>query len=711
MNDKNSTMKCLFKPRSIAIIGVSSTSTKIGYKLLNNILTSGYQGNIYPVNPKGGTILGRKVMKDLDEVPEPVDVAVIAVPARKVMKTLENCARNRVKIVSIISSGFSEIGNLEEERSITNFAREAGIRILGPNIFGHYTAEASLNATFGPSKIQEGNVAIITQSGALGVAMIGKTSVQNIGLSAIVSVGNKADIDESDLLEYLIDNDRTKIVLMYIEGIQRGERLVQVLRYATTVKPVVVIKSGRSKRGAIAAASHTGSLAGADEIFDSIMRQCGVFRAENIQDALNWCKFLSTSPVTKGENTLIVTNGGGVGVLATDAAEKYGVKLFDDTKHLNKMFKSVTHGFGSTKNPIDLTGNATGEDYINALNTALNDDNIDSVIGLYCETAMMTSKQLSDMVNKAYFKYLEKGKPIIFSIFGGELTEKSITNMSRKNIPVYKDVYEAVSCLGILHAQFRARMVEPEIIDPENSIDLKEINSILRRTREEGRHFLLAHEGHALLKAADLHSPRSETARSISEAVELAEDIGYPLVMKVVSRDILHKSDVGGVLLNLENQQEIMDAYQTIIHKCKAYKNDARIDGIELVEQVNPGMEVIIGGRRDKVFGPIMMFGLGGIYVEVMKDVSFRALPIGQREARLMIKEIKSYPLLLGVRGEPRRDIEKIVEVIIKVGTILEHNQHISDIEINPLMVYQQGQGVKAVDTRVIIDGKEKGII
>jgi acetyltransferase len=374
------------------------------------------------------------------------------------------------------------------------------------------------------------------------------------------------------------------------------------------------------------------------------------------------------------------------------------------------MFRSVTHGFGSTKNPVDLTGSASAEEYMDALNTALIDDNINSVIGLYCETAMMTSKQLSTMVKKVCNRYKEQGKPIIFSIFGGELTEKSITDLNRENVPVFRDVYEAVSCLGVLHKQFRASIIEPEEDYLDDSIDLKKIYSISKQVRKEGRHFLLAHEGHALIKAAGLQGPKNEIARSISEAIKIAEKIGYPLVMKVVSRDILHKSDVGGVLLNLENQQEVIDAYQTIIHNCKTHKNNARIDGMEIVEQVDTGMEVIIGGHRDKIFGPIIMFGLGGIYVEVMKDVSFRALPIGRREARMMIKEIKSYPLLLGVRGEPRRDIEGIVDVIMKVGAILQHNPDISDIEINPLMVYQQGQGVKAVDTRVLMAEKEKVI-
>ena len=281
-----SEMKSLFEPRTIAIIGVSKNPDKVGHKILHNVIGSGYKGNVYPVNPKGGEILGLKVYPDLDSIDGPIDVAVISVPARFVLDTLKNCAKNYVKIATIISSGFSEVGNLDKERELAKFAAENNIRILGPNIFGHYTAAVSLNATFGPQEIPQGNVAIITQSGALGVAMIGKTSVQNIGLSTIVSVGNKSDIDEADLVEYLVKDDNTKIILMYIEGLQRGERLVHILKQTTRIKPVIVIKSGRSKRGAIAAASHTGSLAGADEIFDSIMRQCGVLRAESIQDAL-----------------------------------------------------------------------------------------------------------------------------------------------------------------------------------------------------------------------------------------------------------------------------------------------------------------------------------------------------------------------------------------------------------------------------------------
>ncbi|NQT96949.1 MAG: acetate--CoA ligase family protein [Candidatus Marinimicrobia bacterium] len=701
-------IKYLFEPKSIAVIGASENPLKIGHVIVKNIVEAGYHGKIYPVNPKGGEVLGHKIYSSITDINDEIDVATLVIPAKYAYSALEMCAAAGVKHLPIVSSGFSEIGNLAEERKLAKYAREHGMRILGPNIFGHYSAKVSLNATFGPRDIQKGNVAIITQSGALGIAMIGKTAVQNIGLSAIISVGNKSDIDEADLLEYLVEQDDTKIILIYIEGIQQGERLIKALSVATKVKPVIVIKSGRSKRGAIAAASHTGSLAGSDNIFDAIMRQCGVLRAESVDEALEWCNYLSNAPLPKGESTIIITNGGGVGVLATDACEKYSVKLYDDSQHLRDQFKAVTHGFGSTKNPIDLTGEASADEYVLALDVALQDKYIDGVLALYCETAMMTAEQLIKMIEDSYAKYIKIGKPVLFSLFGGEKTERCIKALTQKNIPVFRDVYNATSCLGVAYSFNKMRLITAsETID--SAVDIVAIDKIIDGVLADNRQFMLAHEGEGLLKAAGLAGPRNGIARNIESAVKLADEIGYPVVMKIVSRDILHKSDVGGVLLDLDNQDEVVDAYQAIMHNCKAHKPDASIEGVEIVEQVKSGTEVIIGAMRDKIFGPIMMFGLGGIYVEVMKDVSFRALPLSRREVRTMIKEIRSYPLLLGVRGEVRKDIDGIVETIFKLGTIIRNCPRITDIEINPLMVYEEGQGVKTVDVRVLLSNAEKG--
>jgi acetyltransferase len=708
MEDSNQKIKYLFEPKSIAVIGAARDENKIGYKILKNILTGGYQGQIYPINPQGGEILGLKSYRNIEEVNGPVDVASIVIPARFVFEAVKSCAQKRVRYLTIISSGFSEIGNNEEERRIVSYANEHNMRVLGPNIFGIYSAAASLNATFGSSGIIPGRVAIITQSGALGIAMIGKTTVENIGLSAIVSVGNKTDVDEADLLEYLVADEHTKIVLMYIEGVRDGERLIQAVKMSTQKIPVVVIKSGRSERGAIAAASHTGSLAGSDEIFDAIMKQCGVLRAESVEEAFNWCKFLANTPFPSGENTVIVTNGGGIGVMATDACEKYKVRLYDDTAALKEAFSTVTPDFGSTKNPIDLTGQATSSHYHSALEEALKNREINSIIALYGETAVFDAENLSSMIEENSRKFKAEKKPLVFSIFGGEEIENCLISLKKTDAAVYGDVYEAVSCLGSVYTYYHYLRERSDAID-QAEIDVQAIVRVLKRALEEGRSFLLAHEGQAVMQAAGIWIPQSIIARSLDEAVRGAEKIGYPVVMKVVSRDILHKSDAGGVALDLEDKNEVIDAYQAILRHCRAYKADAHIEGVEISEMVAKGMETIIGARRDRTFGPMIMFGLGGIYVEVMKDVAFRALPINRKEILSMVKEVRAYPLLLGVRGEEKKDLDAVVDTIIKVGTILQKCDLISDIEINPLMVYEHGQGVKAVDVRILLTSGKKG--
>jgi acetyl coenzyme A synthetase (ADP forming)-like protein len=698
----------LFEPRTVAVIGASANKGKIGYKIVENIVTGGYAGRVYPVNPHGSELLGWPVYQCLADIDAEIDVATIAIPAKFVFEAVRECAARQVKYLSIITSGFSEVGDVETEHKIVNYALDHGMRVLGPNIFGIYSAQVSLNATFGPPNIQPGNVAIITQSGALGVAMIGKTAVENIGVSAIVSVGNKADIDEADLLAYLARQEATRVILMYVEGVKDGERLIGALQQTTQRKPVIVIKSGRSKRGAVAAASHTGSLAGADEIFDDIMRQCGVLRAENLQEALDWCKFLADAPVPPGRNTVIITNGGGIGVMATDACEKYDVNLYDEVETLHRIFSPVTPNFGSTKNPVDLTGQATAQDYDTALEAALKQDRIDAVIALYCETAVFDADNLARMIETNAAQYKAAQKPIVFSILGGETVEQALAALRKKRAPVFPDVYAAVSCLGMMYTYqgyLRDHIDQVKIAD----IDVEAIERVAQKALREGRSFLLAHEAQQIMQLAGVQIPRSQVARNLLEVVKYAEEIGYPVVLKIVSKDILHKSDAGGVALDLEDRDEVIDAYQAIMHNCRLYKPRARIDGVEVSEMVQPGVELIVGARRDQTFGPIVMFGLGGIYVEVMKDVSFRAAPVNHHTVMSMLKQIRSYPLLLGVRGEGRKDIRRIIDTITKLATIIQKCQSISDIEINPLVVYEEGQGTRAVDARILVSKVERG--
>ena len=695
-------IKYLFEPHSFAVIGASSNQKKIGFTIINNIIQGGYQGKIYPINPNGGEILGHKVYKNITDVKDEIDVVSIVVPAKFVLKAIEDCSAKKVKFAQIITSGFSEVGNTEEEEEIVAIANKNGMRILGPNIFGLYSSKKSLNSTFSGSNINSGGVAILTQSGALGIAMIGKTIVNNIGLSSIVSIGNKCDLDETDLLEYLVPQKETKVILMYIEGVKNGERLIKALKKATQEKPVIVIKSGRSSRGAMAAASHTGSLAGSDDVFDAVMKQCGVLRAETLEEAFNWSKFLSASPHPKGSQAVIVTNGGGIGVMATDACEKYQVNLFDDQPTLEKIFQPVTPSFGSVKNPIDITGGANSEDYTSALTAPTKSKEMDATIALYCETATFDSENLSSMIKNTHEQHLKAKKPITYAIVGGETVEKSITTLKKENIPVFGDVDQAVSCLGILY-KYQNHLKEKDFTTSEADLDLKKINQVIDRALANKRNFLLANEAANIMQAAGINIPLSKIARNIDEAVNYAEEIGYPLVMKVVSKDILHKSDAGGVALNLLNKEEVIDAYEAIGQNCKKYKAEATIEGIEICEMIQGGVEFVVGGIRDASFGPVVMAGLGGIYVEIMKDVTFRSIPLNRKEAMTMLNEIRSFPLLMGVRGEPPKDIEGVIDTIIKVATILQKCNRITDIEINPIVVYEKKKGLKALDARILI--------
>ncbi len=704
MTAKDAQIKYLFSPRGIAVIGASGKKGKIGYSIVDNIISNGYEGEVYPVNPKGGEILGRKAYASIGEIAGPVDLATITIPAKFVVKAVEECGKKGVKFLSIITSGFSEVGNLKEENEILALADKYGMRVLGPNIFGIYCAGARMNATFGPKDVTPGSVAIITQSGALGIAMIGKTQVEKIGLSAVVSVGDKSDIDEADLVEYLMEDESTKVILMYIEGIKKGRRLVSVLNRASALKPVIVIKSGRSARGALAAASHTGSLAGADEVFSDIMNQCGVHRATSIQEALNWAKYLSSAPAPQGENCVIITNGGGIGVLAADACELYDINLFDNQDTLKEAFSTSVPDFGSVKNPVDITGGATIADYKNSIGEAFKHPEIHSIICLGCETAMLNAQTFKEVFSEIHKKH-GKDKTVVYSFFGGEALEQSIMDLKKEGVPIYTDVYEAISCLGEKYKNYRHQSHPATVGNTKDSVPVAEINTILEEVKKEGRNFLLAGEAREVMNLAGITIPKSKVAKTVKDAVQFADEIGYPVVLKVVSKDIIHKSDAGGIALDLQDKKEVLDAYQSILHSCKQYKSDAYITGIEVCEMVQPGLETIVGGRKDEVFGPIVMFGLGGIYVEVLKDISFRGLPTSKSEISKMIRSINTYPLLLGVRGEEQKDINGVVDVIYRISTMINQCELITDIELNPLIAYEEGDGIKAVDARILIQG------
>jgi acetyltransferase len=696
-------MNRLFEPRAIAIIGASSNPRKIGHRIVENIVSGGYAGRIYPVNPKGGAFLNLQVKKNIDDIDDDIDVAIITIPAPQVRKVVRQCAEKNVRHCIIISSGFSEVGNRKEEDAVISLARKHGMRVLGPNVFGIYVARSRLNATFGPKDIRAGNIAIITQSGALGIAMIGKSAAERIGVSAVLSVGNKADIDESDLLEYLKDDAQTRVILMYIEGFKDGRRFVESLSALPPAKHVVAIKAGTSKRGAIAAASHTGSLAGSDAVFRGIAEQLGIMRAENIRTAFDVCRFLASTEQPAGENVVVITNGGGIGVMCADACEKHGVRLFDDVDLLSDVFREFLPDFGSCRNPVDLTGQASANDYRSALRAACDCPEIHAVIALYCETAVFNQDDVVDMVREAHALFDGK-KPLVFSLFGGEQVVSAVDWLRAEGLGCFDEVYDAVASVGSLYRRYRF-LAEKHERAPLKLAGKKAIGDIIQRAQAERRDVLLPHEAKEILRCAGVDVPAYAVAKTLQGALDAAVTIGYPVVMKIVSEDIVHKTEAGGVALHLENREEVMNAYQAILKNAAAHFPDARLRGVELSRMVQPGLETIAGATVDPTFGPVVMFGLGGIYVEAIGDVVFRTAPVSHLEARRMVNEIGAVSILQGVRGEKRKDIEKIADVLARISVLLAEVPELRDVEINPLTAYEQGKGVQAVDVRMLLRG------
>jgi len=689
----------LFIPQSIAVIGASSKRGKIGYAIMENIIKYGYKGKVYPVNIKEKEIMGLKAYKSVLDVKGDIDLAIIAIPAKFVPSVVLECGKKGVKAIIIISSGFSEIGDSKTETMLVETAKKYGMRILGPNVFGVVYTPHSLNATFGPREILKGNIAFITQSGAIGIALMDKAKAENIGLSAVVSVGNKADIEDSDLLEFFSGDDNTKVILLYIEGLKSGRRFLESAAETSFRKPIIAIKSGRTKKGARAAASHTGSLAGSDRIFSAAFKQSGVLRADTMEEAFEWARMLSLSPIPKGENCLIITNGGGVGVLATDACEKEGIKLLDDYRYLEETFKPLIPEFGSAKNPIDITGQSREMEYKIILKKALEEDRVDSIIILYCEAAVVDTDKFADYIIEEV-KNSKTKKPVVVSLIGGEKGKRALEKLNKNGIPSYEEPERAVSTMAALYRWWRFTK-RRKAAKREIYMDKEKIYSIINRAREEGRLQLLENEAKDILKACGLDVPEYKLAKTIDEAVEYAKEIGYPVVLKIVSEDIIHKSDIGGVKVGIKNEEELKNAYREIMYRAKKSYPEANIRGILVNEMVEKGVETIIGSSEDPQFGPVIMFGLGGIYVEVLKDVAFRVAPIDKEDALEMINDIKSYPLLYGVRGEKRKDINSLAENISVLSHLTYEISEIVEIDINPLMVLEEG--CKVVDARMTL--------
>lgn len=695
----------MFQPKSVAVIGASATKGKIGHTVMVNLQESKYEGPVYPINPKADEILGIKCYKSVLDVDGPIDAAIITVPAKFVSNIVDECGKKGVKGLLVITSGFSEVGDEALEKELVSKAHSYGMRVLGPNIVGVCSNSDNFNGSFAPFLPFEGSASLVSQSGALLIGIDAQTYTRGIGFDKLVSIGNMSDVNFADMIEWLDQDENTSCISLYVEGLKDGKRVIDYGRKAT--KPIVALKSGVSAHGAAAAASHTGSLAGTSKIYKSAFAQAGIIQASDLDNLFDRTLVLSLQPPMKGENVLIITNGGGVGVLATDSAEKFGVPLKFAPENLQEDLKKYMPSFGSAKNPVDLTGMAGADWYHDTVKIGFEHEWVDGLVILYCETAMTDPLAIAKSIKKAISETGIEDKPIIVSFVGGERSDKAMRWLVENGIPAYGGPDVALNAMGALKEYAQIRESSKQKPKTYSDVDKAKALKVIERARAEGRDALTELESKEVFAAYGLDVTHAKVATTEEEAVAIAEEIGFPIVMKIVSPDILHKSDAGGVKVDVNSIEDVRTYYNEIRDNAKAYKADAEILGVVIQEMAPWGTEVILGSVNDPTFGPTLMFGLGGIFVEVLQDVTFRVAPFSEAQANEMMNEIQGAPILTGIRGEAPKDKEKLNETICRYAFMVsELKDEISESDANPVLVYDQGDGLKVADARIILTKK-----
>lgn len=672
----------IFKPRGIAVVGASSDPKKLGHKLVKNIKDGGFQGNIVPVNIKGDTVCGLPSARRTSDIEKDIDTVIICLPSKFVRHELEEAGKKGIPYAIIISAGFRETGNLEGEMELLETARRYNMRLLGPNVFGLIYTPSSMNAQFGPGDIMKGRVAIITQSGALGAALMGKAFEEGIGVSGVVSTGNKADISDEELLDFFCSDPNTDAILVYLEGLKDGRRFMETVSSVSKLKPMIVVKSGTTSKGARAVQSHTASLAGNDRIFSGAFEQAGVIRAPTIKDAIDWTRTLIDMPLPRRKEVLIITNGGGLGAIAVDELTKAGIPLFEDLDWIEREMRPIFPDYATFHNPVDITAQVGYDIYLQGMKRALEDDAIGSFIGIYAPTS---GADVFDFTRKMIEVIGKPSKPIMICTFGGRAAMEQIQELKKNGITAFYYPEEAVSSLATLY----------KYADHVNSKDLKgkEVDKWDRKTirciiDEKTSGFIELEDSLNILEGGPFEVPQWKAAISRDE---LDLD-AFPIVMKAADLDIVHKSDSGGVRLGIGSREDLEREFSRMKEISEK---------VLLMEQVS-GTELIMGALRDPVFGPVIMFGLGGTMVEVLGDIVFRVAPLSRKDAYDMLDGIKSRKLLEGHRGSKAADREELADLLIALSQIMMSFDRISEMEINPLILTDEGP--KAADARIKLD-------
>jgi acetyltransferase len=700
----------IFNPKTVAIIGASDAEGSVGYAIVKNFTQTGYSGKVYFVNIRKPEILGVKTYPAVDQIPESVDLAMIATPAKTVPDVMEECGRAKVKGVIIVSAGFKETGpdGKALEEKIGAIAKQHGIRVIGPNCIGIIRPRINLNATFLDKLPKSGNIAFLSQSGALGSAILDWAIHQNIGFSNFVSVGSMIDVDFGDLIDYFGSDPKTKSILMYVEGITQARKFMSAARHFARTKPIIVVKSGKFAESAKAAASHTGSLSGQDDVYDAAFKRAGIVRVNEIADLFNAAAVLGTQPLPKGPRLAIITNAGGPGVMATDALIAMGGKVATLSKKTLDSLNAVLPPFWSHGNPIDVLGDAQADRYRAAVEACLNDENIDGILAVFTQQAVSESVEIAKSIVELVRSKTYQTKTILTSFMGYGAVQEANNVLAANNIPTYSTPEQAIKTYMQMYDY--QRNVEllyetPEEL-PVDSAPKRPINVILRNAAFEGRDVLTEDEAKNILKYYNFPVIKTEVANTVDEAVFFAQQMGFPVVLKILSPQIIHKSDAGGVILNVNSAAEVRTAFEVLIQRATAYNPQAQIIGVTVQPMVEKkGYEIIIGGKTDPVFGPVILFGMGGVGVELFKDYATGLPPLNTTLIHRMMEETKVYRLLKGYRGEAPVDLKKLNETILNFSQLVTDFPQIKEIDINPILISEKDACI--LDARVVIDKEE----
>jgi acetate---CoA ligase (ADP-forming) len=698
-------VQSFFNPKSVAIIGASRQKGKVGYEILTNLIAGGYAGRIFPVNPKADEIEGLKCYPDLSSIGETPDLVIVIVPAQFVPGVMTECAKARVKSVIIITAGFKEVGpegrKLEEE--VVRIARQGGIRFIGPNCLGLIAPSHKLNASFGGDLPVPGTIGYISQSGALLAAILDLANANGIGFSSLVSIGNKADIDELDIIKAFGTQKETKVIAGYLESITDGDGFVQEAEGISNRKPILLMKSGGTAAGAKAASSHTGSLAGGEVAYESAFKRAGVIRCDSIKEQFDFAQAFANQPLPQGPSVAVITNAGGPGIMAADAIEQRGLTFAKLSEETMKTLAQNLPAAANVHNPIDVLGDALADRYEFALNVVLDDPNVHSGVVLLTPQAMTQARETAEAVVKIGKK---KGKPVLACFLGAAKVEEGVQVLRRGNIPQYDSPESAVATLQVMVDYVRWRN-RPKRVVRLFPVNRRKVESIIERHVRRGMLDIGEAEAKEIIEAYGFATPRGSIATTADQAANIAQQLGYPVVLKIWSPDILHKSDVGGVKVGLESEQEVKDAFDLMMYRIPQKRPDANILGVLVQEMVRTsGKEVILGMHRDPHFGPLMMFGMGGIMVEVLKDVAFYLAPLTGEDAKQMLMNTKTYHILKGVRGQEGVDLEAIAEGLQRVSQLVTEFPEIKEMDINPYVVGAPGTTPIAVDARISLEKK-----